>query len=96
MAFGSRVCVVLWHLRTAPLTGGFADGGIAVGLEYALLNNQKLVSGMSESFAETGLTSMKHFAEAVEWGAMQKGPDRPTSQSWTGSCARTSTTVSPN
>ena len=61
----------------ASLPGRFANGGIVIGLEYALLDNQKLVSGMAGSFARTGLTGMKHYAEAVEWGAMQKGPDKP-------------------
>lgn len=32
---------------------------------------------MADAFAETGMTGMKHIAEAVQWDAMQKGPNKP-------------------
>src|SRR3990172_8211113 len=60
-----------------PLPGRFAGKGIVVGLEYAVLDHPRLVQGMAAAFAETGLTGMKHLPEAVTWGAMQKGPQRP-------------------
>lgn len=62
---------------TVPLPGRFAGEGIVIGLEYAGLDNARLVRGMAEALAETGLPGMKHYAEAVQWGAMQTGPDRP-------------------
>ncbi|MEW6363761.1 MAG: hypothetical protein AB1714_03880 [Acidobacteriota bacterium] len=59
-----------------PLPGRFAGKGIVIGLEYAVVNNQPLVHEMSRALAETGMTGMKHFPDAVEWGDMQKGPDQ--------------------
>jgi hypothetical protein len=56
--------------------GRFAGKGLVVGLEYAVLDNAPVVKGMARAFAETGLTGMKHYPEAVAWGAMQKGPDQ--------------------
>ncbi|MEZ4417698.1 MAG: hypothetical protein R3E10_18220 [Gemmatimonadota bacterium] len=50
---------------------------LVVGLEYAVLDNARLVRSMAATFAETGLPGMKHYVEAVSWGEMQKGPDRP-------------------
>ncbi|MFV1987373.1 MAG: hypothetical protein ACC682_08820, partial [Gemmatimonadota bacterium] len=55
--------------------GRFAGDGIVIGLEYALLDNPRLVAGMADAFAETGLPGMKHYVEAVSWGEMQSGPD---------------------
>jgi hypothetical protein len=57
--------------------GRFAGPGIVVGLEYAVLDNQRLVEAMARAFAETGLTGMKHFPEAIQWDRMQKGPNQP-------------------
>lgn len=54
-----------------------AGSGIIIGLEYALLDNQRVVAAMAGAFAETGLTGMKHYVEAVQWGNMQSGPNRP-------------------
>jgi hypothetical protein len=59
------------------LPGHFAGDGIVVGLEYAVLDNPALVKGMAEAYAETGMTGMKHYPEAVQWGEMQKGPNAP-------------------
>lgn len=61
----------------APLPGRAANGGLVVGMEYALLDNVRLVRGMADAFAATGLTGMKHYVEAVQWDAMQKGPTSP-------------------
>lgn len=61
----------------SALPGRRAGNGIVVGLEYAVLDNLRLVQGMARSFAETGMTGMKHYPEAVAWGAMQAGPDKP-------------------
>ncbi len=57
--------------------GRFAGGGIVVGLEYAVLDNERLVRTLAAAFAETGMPGMKHFPEAVSWGKMQSGPKRP-------------------
>ncbi len=58
-----------------PAPGRFAGEGIVIGLEYALLDNPRLVGGMANAFAETGIPGMKHYVEAVQWGKMQTGPD---------------------
>jgi hypothetical protein len=63
--------------RQDTLPGRFAGNNIVIGLEYAILNNEKIVTAMAKTFAETGMTGMKHYAEAVEWGAMQKSPTAP-------------------
>ena len=57
-----------------PAPGRFAGGGIVIGLEYALLDNPRIAAGMAEAFAATGIPGMKHYVEAVQWGAMQGGP----------------------
>jgi len=54
--------------------GRFPGKGMVIGLEYAILNNEPMVKRMAALFAETGLTGMKHYPEAVAWGKMQKGP----------------------
>ncbi|MBI2840489.1 MAG: hypothetical protein HYX75_19390 [Acidobacteria bacterium] len=61
----------------SALPGRHAGTGIVVGLEYAVLDNLRLVQGMARAYAETGMTGMKHYPEAVAWGAMQTGADRP-------------------
>ena len=62
---------------SAQESGRFAGDGIVIGLEYAVLDNPRLVAGMAEAFAETGMPGMKHYVEVVQWGNMQKGPDAP-------------------
>lgn len=54
-----------------------ADGGLAVGMEYALLDNDPLARGMAEAFAETGMPAMKLMPEATSWGNMQRRPGGP-------------------
>ncbi|MDX1395788.1 MAG: hypothetical protein R3195_15505 [Gemmatimonadota bacterium] len=68
------------HGQSVPVTpdtlpGRFAGDGTVIGLEYALLDNPRVLAGMAEAFAATGLTGMKHHVEAVQWGEMQSGPD---------------------
>jgi hypothetical protein len=48
-----------------------------IGLEYAVLNNLRLVRNMASTFAETGMPGMKHYVAAVDWGRMQRDPDAP-------------------
>ncbi|MBL0171197.1 MAG: hypothetical protein IPP90_10785 [Gemmatimonadaceae bacterium] len=48
--------------------------GMVIGLEYAVLDNARLVSSTAAALGETGLTGMKHYVEAVQWGEMQKSP----------------------
>lgn len=76
LAFGLFV-VPIAAAAQAPLPGRTAGSGIVVGLEYALLDNARLVKGMATTFAEVGLPGMKHYVEAVQWGEMQKGPAQP-------------------
>ena len=64
-------------LAQPQLPGRFPGQGIVVGLEYAVLDNPRLVEAMARAFAETGLTGMKHFPEAIQWDRMQKGPHLP-------------------
>ena len=63
--------------QNALRPGRTAGTGIVVGLEYALLDNARLVKGMASALAETGMTGMKHYVEAVQWGEMQSGPSAP-------------------
>jgi hypothetical protein len=74
---GALSSSVLAAQAPAPdtLPGRFAGDGIVIGLEYALLDNPRLVAGMADAFATTGMPGMKHSVEAVQWGAMQSGPD---------------------
>lgn len=57
--------------------GRFAGDGIVVGLEYVTLDSLPMVRSMADAFATTGMTGMKHYAEAVRWGEMQAGPNLP-------------------
>lgn len=57
------------------LPGRFAGEGLVVGLEYALLDNDRATAAKAAVWAELGMPGMKHIGEAVEWGRMQKGPD---------------------
>ena len=66
------------HSAQAEVPARFAPkNGIAVGFEYALLDNEPLVAGMAEAFAEMGIPGMKHYVEIVQWDKMQKGPKAP-------------------
>lgn len=56
--------------------GRFAGDGTVIGLEYAVQDNPRLVKSMAEAYADTGLPGMKHYVESVQWGEMQKGPDK--------------------
>lgn len=60
--------------QQAPLPGRFAGDGITVGMEYVVFNSERFVRSSARAFAETGMTGMKHFVEAVDWGTMQAGP----------------------
>ena len=44
-----------------PRAGRLPDAGIAVGFEYALLDNEPLVIGIADAFGAIGLTGMKHY-----------------------------------
>ena len=75
LPIGLILCASL--TASAQLPGRPAGPGIVVGLEYALLDNQRVVASTARTLAETGLTGMKHYVEAVSWGNMQPGPNRP-------------------
>ncbi len=77
----SVVCFLSAILGVASLSaqdvvreGRFAKDNIVIGLEYQTLDNERLVVNTSKVLAETGMTGMKHFVEAVQWGNMQKRP----------------------
>lgn len=79
-AMGASLLIAM--LASMPATaqqrpGRTAGSQIIVGLEYALLDNARLVKGMADAFAETGMPGMKHYVEAVQWGEMQSGPNAP-------------------
>ncbi len=61
----------------AEETGRFAGKGIIVGLEYAGLDSPNYVKGMAGALGATGMPGMKHYAKAIAWGEMQKGPNKP-------------------
>lgn len=67
-------CVAIPASAQAP--GRSAGNGIVIGLEYGVLDNQRLVANLAESLGRTGMTGMKHYVEAVQWGEMQKGPNQ--------------------
>lgn len=62
---------------SVQVPGRFAGTGIVVGLEYALLDSLRQVTGMADALRETGVPGMKHHVEAVNWGSMQKDPGAP-------------------
>lgn len=53
-----------------------APAGIIVGVEYILLDDNR-VDQRARTFAATGATAAKHYAEHVQWGEMQRGPTAP-------------------
>ena len=50
---------------------------MVIGLEYAVLDNLRLVTSMATALSATGLTGMKHYVESVQWGEMQKSATAP-------------------
>jgi hypothetical protein len=70
-------CVASTTLRAQTLPGRLSGAGIVVGLEYSLLDNERLSNSLADAFAVTGLTGMKHYVESVQWGAMQKNATAP-------------------
>ena len=62
---------------TATQAGNHAGKGIIIGLEYAGLDSPNYVKGMAAALSETRMPGMKHYAEAVQWGEMQKAANKP-------------------
>ena len=61
----------------ATQAGNHAGKGIIIGLEYAGLDSPNYVKGMAAALSETEMPGMKHYAEAVQWGEMQKAANKP-------------------
>ena len=61
---------------SASQAGRFAGEGLIIGLEYAGLDSTNYVKGMAQALSEIGMPGMKHYAEAVAWGEMQKAPNK--------------------
>jgi hypothetical protein len=62
--------------ESAAQAPGRSEGtGSVIGLEYQVLDNQRLESSMAAALAATGMTGMKHYVEAVQCGEMLKEPD---------------------
>jgi hypothetical protein len=53
------------------------SGRLHVGLEYVLIDNPGRVARTARMLAPIGLTAAKHYAEHVDWGAMQKAANAP-------------------
>jgi len=67
--------VVLFWALSASLSFGqqsASSGTTLIGLEYAVVDSDRLANGMAETFAPLNLTSMKLLGEASQWGRMQK------------------------
>lgn len=47
-------------------------GPTAIGIEYVLLDRAARIPVEAATFAEAGLTGVKHYCEHVQWGAMQR------------------------
>ena len=67
----------LINITYAEKPGRFAGKGIVIGLEYAGLDSPAYVKGMANALSTTGMPGIKHYAEAIAWGEMQKGPNKP-------------------
>ncbi|MEM7400456.1 MAG: hypothetical protein AAF304_00740 [Pseudomonadota bacterium] len=65
------------NITYAKTPGRFAGKGITIGLEYAGLDSPAYVKGMADALSNTRMPGMKHYAEAIAWGEMQKGPNKP-------------------
>jgi hypothetical protein len=64
-------------LPEEELPGRVAGNNLVVGMEYVVFNSERFVKSSARAFAETGMTGMKHFVEAVDWGTMQRRPNAP-------------------
>ncbi len=62
---------------TGSANGDPLSGPIRVGAEYVLIDNPARTASYARELAPIGLTAIKHYAEHVEWGAMQSGPTAP-------------------
>ena len=69
--------IIFTNFVCAKNEGNFAGKGIVIGLEYAGLDSPNYVKGMATALGETNLPGMKHYAEAVQWGEMQKAANKP-------------------
>ncbi len=69
--------------RPLPISADYArplvkpGNGIAIGIEYALINNQRAAANHAKVFGDLGVPAVKHYAGHVQWGEMQRSPDAP-------------------
>lgn len=49
--------------------------GILIGMEYVLIDAPRRAAKLAEMLSGIGAPGVKPFAEHIEWGAMQSGPD---------------------
>lgn len=75
--FASLLVMFAAVAAPAQQSGRPSGSGIIVGLEYAVVDNQRIVKAMAREFAETGMPGMKLLGEAADWGGMQRGPNLP-------------------
>lgn len=61
----------------SPAKDDVLSGPIRVGAEYVLVDKPSRTASYARELAPIGLTAIKHYAEHVEWGAMQSGPSAP-------------------
>ena len=52
-----------------------SNSPILIGMEYALIKNKNKIRNLAKSFADIGAPAVKHYAEHIEWGEMQKRPN---------------------
>ena len=71
---GTTVILCLSLLLGHPVNAQVAPPSepMLVGLEYAVVDNDRLTASMASIFGDAGLTSMKLLGEASQWGRMQK------------------------
>ncbi len=73
--FAPLLAMLAASTASAQQSGRPFGGGIIVGLEYAVVDNRRIVKAMAREFAETGMPGMKLLGEAAKWGDMQRGPN---------------------
>ena len=67
--------VTTLHAQERPLIK--PGNGIAIGIEYCLLDSPQSVKNKAPIYGELGIPAAKHYAEHVEWAQMQPEKNKP-------------------
>ncbi len=63
------------HAQERPLIK--PGKGIAIGIEYCLLDTPQSVKNKAPVYGELGIPAAKHYAEHIQWSEMQPEKDKP-------------------